>query len=155
AARVYSLELPVSHPSSLFPYTTLFRSLAEVVRREVLPPDEHQRIAVDERHRGEVLLGVVGQLRVERDVGGDLQVVQQQRMAVGRGARDAAGADRGAAAAHVVDDEGLAELLAEAGGELPRKLVGRPAGGVWHDDRDGARRIVLRKRAEAEACREN
>ena len=34
--------------------------------------------------------------------------------------------------------------------ELPRHLIGRPAGRVGHDDGDGARRIGLREGAGAE-----
>src|SRR5205807_4146972 len=85
--------------------------LAQRIGRERLAPDEDQRIAVDERYGCQLLLGVVGKLRIERDVGGDLQVVQEQRIAVRRGARDAARSDRGAAAAHVLDNEALSELL--------------------------------------------
>ena len=66
---------------------------------EVLPPDQHQRVGVDHGDRQEVLLGVERQRLVERDVRGDLQVVDEQRVAVGRRARDALARDVGAAAA--------------------------------------------------------
>ena len=85
--------------------------------------------------------------RIERHVRGDLQVVQQQRVAVGRAARDAAGGDGGAAAADVLDDEVLPELLGKSRRQHARELIGRAAGRVGHDDGDGAARIVLRRAA--------
>ena len=57
--------------------------LAERVRRQRLAPDQHQRVVVDEGDRREVLLGVEGKVRVQRDVGGNLQIVQQQRVPSG------------------------------------------------------------------------
>src|SRR5205807_7128065 len=102
---------------------------------------------VDEAYRRQIALGVVGQLRpIEPDVRRNLQVVQEQRVAVGRRARDAAGSDDGVATAHVLDHKGLAELRAEPRREHARNLVSRPAGGKGHDDGDGLRRIVLSKR---------
>src|SRR5439155_2533401 len=68
---------------------------------------------------------------------------------VRRGARDAPGADGGAAAAYVLDDEALAELLREARPEEPCELVGGTAGGIGNDDGDVLRRIVLGKRDHA------
>ena len=111
---------------------------------ERLAPDQHQRIGVDHGDRQEILLGVERQRLVERDVRRDLQVVDEQRVAVGRRARDALAGDVGAAAADVLDDEILAELGRELGRDLPRHLVGRAAGRVGHDDGDRPRRIGLR-----------
>ena len=98
------------------------------------------------RDRDEVLLGVERQRLVERDVRRNLQIVDEQRVAVGRRARDALAGDVGAAAADVLDDEVLAELGRELRRDLARHLVGRPAGRVGHDDGDGPRRIGLRLR---------
>src|SRR5947209_8072700 len=72
--------------------------------------------------------------------------MEQQRVPVGRGARDAAGADRGAAAAHVLDNEAVPELRGGARREEPRELVGGTAGGIGNDDGDVLRRVVLGKR---------
>ena len=65
-------------------------------------------------------------------------------MAVGRRARHAPGADGRAAAAHVLDDEAVPELLREARGEEPRELVSRSARGIRHDERDVLARVLLR-----------
>ena len=116
----------------------------ERVRRERLASDQHQRVLVDEGDRRQVLLGVETELRIERDIRRNLQVVQQQRVAVLGAARDPAGRDRGAAAADVLDDEILSELLGELRRQHARELVGRPARRIGNDDRDGAARIVLR-----------
>ena len=118
--------------------------LRQRVGGERLAPDQHQRVGVDHGDRHEVLLGVERQRLVERHVGRDLQIVDEQRVAVGRRARDARAGDVGAAAADVLDDEILPELGRELRRDLARDLVGRPAGRVGHDDGDRPRRIGLR-----------
>ena len=107
-------------------------------------PDQHQRIAIDEYDRRQVLLGIERKLLIERHVCGDLQIVQQQRVAVGRRLHDLVGRDDGAAAADVFDDEILLELVCQCGCDLSCGLVGRAAGRVGHDDGDGPARIVVR-----------
>ena len=120
---------------------------------EGLAPDQHQRVGVDHGDRQEILLGVERQRLVERHVRRDLQIVDEQRVAVGRRARDALAGDVGAAAADVLDDEVLAELGRELGRDLPRHLVGRAAGRIGHDDGDRPRRIGLRVRGgDASEC---
>ena len=118
--------------------------LRQRVGFEGLAPDQHQRIGVDHGDRQEILLGVERQRLVERHVGRDLQIVDEQGVAVGRRARDALAGDVGAAAADVLDDEVLAELGRELRADLPRHLVGRAARRIGHDDGDRPRRIGLR-----------
>src|SRR5207237_9072973 len=80
-ARVREVERTLAHMRD---------QLAERVRRQRLAPDEHQRIAVDEAYRRQIALGGVGQLRpLEPELRRNLRVVQEQRVAVGRRARDA------------------------------------------------------------------
>ena len=50
--------------------------------------------------------------------------------------RDAAGCNRGTAAADILDDEVLLQLVLQRLGENARHLVGRSAGRVGHDDGD-------------------
>src|SRR3954452_8658538 len=85
--------------------------LFQRVGLERLAADQHQWIVVDEDDRREVFLSVERQVLVERNVGRDLQIVQQQRVAVWRPAGDTASGDGGGAATHVLDNDVLSELL--------------------------------------------
>jgi hypothetical protein len=125
-----------------------------------LAADQHQRIVVDEDDGREVLLGIERQIVVERDIGRNLQIVQEQRMAVRRRARDPAGGDGGAAAAHILHDEILPELLRQYRRQHARELVGRTTRGIRHDQGDDAARILLcragqRPGEKTENCRCN
>ena len=83
----------------------------------------------------EVLLGVVGELLVERGVGGeDAVVAHQQRVAVGRGMRGLLGGDVAARAGPVLDDERLVQDFLEPLAEDARQHVARPAGREGDDD---------------------
>ena len=70
-------------------------------------------------------------LRRQRDVGAGRE---QQRVAVRRGGRDLAGAERAAGARAVLDHEGLAELGGQMLRAEPRHHVGVAAGAERHDD---------------------
>src|SRR5262249_24418 len=61
----------------------------------------------------------------------------------GGGAGDAGGGNGGSAPAHVLDDEILPELVRQRRRQHARELVGRPAGGIRHDEGDDAARILL------------
>ena len=90
---------------------------------------QHVRHAGDERDRHEVLDRVVRHLRIERRVDRlRADRSHQQRVAVGRRLGDEVGAEVAAGAGLVLDDEGLAEGLAELGRERARQDVGRAAG---------------------------
>ncbi len=117
--------------------------LLERVRLEVLAGDDRHRHRGDEADRREVGLRVVGEIGVERRRRRHADVVQQQRVAVGRGAGRLGGAEGAAGAADVLHDDLLAERLRHRLGDQPGHRVGRPAGGEGHDDRDRPGRIVL------------
>src|SRR6476646_10260029 len=70
--------------------------------------------------------------------------MDEQRVTVGRGMRDPAGRDRGAAAADILDNEVLLELVLQRLGENTRHLVGRSARRVGDNDSDSLARIGLR-----------
>src|SRR5262249_55798087 len=114
------------------------------VRCERFSSRQHQRVLVDEADRREVLLGIEREIWIERYVGGDLQIVQEQRVAVRRRARDPASSDGGAAAAYVLDHEILLELLGKSRREPARDLIRGSAGRIWDDDRDQTARVILR-----------
>ena len=65
------------------------------------------------------------------------------RVAVGRGAREAADADRAAGAADILDNHRLAERSAHLVGHDARGDVGRSARRERHDQRDRARGKIV------------
>ena len=100
----------------------------------------------EQRDRGEILHAV------ERHVGDERVVhrvhahrVEQDRVAVRRRARDRAGADVARAAGAVLDDDRLAHRLMQMQRHDARQNVGRAARRPWHQQRDLAARIGLRK----------
>ena len=84
-----------------------------------------------------------GSVLVERNVRGNLQIVQQQRVTVGRGIGDAVGADDRSAASDVFDDDTLLQFLRKRLRNHARGFISRSAGRIGHDNRDSAARILL------------
>ena len=101
--------------------------------------DQHEAGLRNAADRLEMLrepdLEILEQAFVDR--GGEQR--QQQRVAVGRGARDHLGAEIAAGPGPVLDDELLAEYVAHALSDHPRQDVGRAAGckSDHHPDRPG------------------
>ncbi len=117
--------------------------------------DDEIRIARQQRDRREVLHQIVRQ-RIDRAVGGvRAEVPADDGVAVGRGARDAGGADRAAGAGDIFDHQRLAERDAHPLAEIADDGVGRPAGRERHDHRDRPVRIILRRRASDAAASAN
>src|SRR5262249_26363046 len=81
----------------------------------------------------------------QRDVGRDLQVMHEQRVAVRCSVRDPAGGDDRTTTRHVFDDEILAELLAQEICDNTCRFVGGPARRVGHDDGDSTAWMLLRR----------
>ncbi|MGY3356214.1 hypothetical protein ACVWZK_002877 [Bradyrhizobium sp. GM0.4] len=73
-----------------------------------------------------------------RGVGG-----HQQRVAVGRGARDIGGGDHAVGARLVLDDDADAEGLRQMLRDQPRRGVGAAGGGERQHQRDVAARIIV------------
>ncbi len=96
----------------------------------------------DQRHRHDVLLGVVGQVGVERRIDRVVGRGQQQRVAVGRRLGERVGGDRAAGARPVVDHHALAEGVVDAVGEQPRHDVDRAARGKRHEQPDRPLRVA-------------
>jgi hypothetical protein len=99
---------------------------------------EHHRLGRDLQDRGEVAHRVVGQARQQRRVHHVRDGGEQQGVAVGRGAGDVFGADRGGGAGAILDDDGLAPGLEQLLRQAARDEVHRPAGGDRDDDAYGA-----------------
>ena len=87
------------------------QQLGEIFRRHGRVHYQHQ-IAVDQRRDGnEIAHQAIGLLVVQRFVDGLRARHHQQRVAVGRGVGDQGGADGGAGARPVLDDESLVQRL--------------------------------------------
>ena len=121
--------------------------LDQVFRWQGLLGDQPHRTVRHQRDRLEILH------HVERQgIGGAvdhvrLPVAENNRAAVGRRARDPAGADGAARPGRVFDDDGLPERLPHPVAEDARQRVGRPARRVGHDNGDWPRLKCLRRRA--------
>ena len=109
----------------------------------------------EQRERGEILHAV------ERH-GGEQSVVhgvhahgvEQDGVAVGRRARDRAGADVAGGAGAVLDHDRLAHRLMQMLADDARQDVGRAAGRPRHDQRDRTARIGLREGGRGGEARE-
>ena len=101
--------------------------------------DHHQvERARDQRHRGEILVRVIGQLRVEARIDGIRKRSHQQRVTVRLGGCDRLGADDGAGARLVLDNDAAAEILRHFLRQRARDHVGAAARRKWHHDLDDA-----------------
>src|SRR5262245_44615093 len=103
--------------------------LLDVLRGEVGCDHEHLIALGDLRDRREVLYGVViakGDRRSHHQGAG---VAEQQRVAVGLGARDRFGAERAAGAGAILDDHGLPKDRPKALNHEARRGVDGPPGG--------------------------
>ena len=105
---------------------------------------DHALDVADQRDRLEIVERIIGEALVEQLVARQRPGRgQEQRIAVGRRADDAAGGNVAARADLVLDDETLAEILPELFRDEPRQHVGRGAGGEGHDDGDRPARPAL------------
>src|SRR6516164_4598483 len=95
--------------------------------------------------RDEILFSVEPGLRIQRHGYCHCRIVQQHRVAVGRGAGGAGGADRAAGAADVLDDDLLAERFRHAVLHDARDRIGRAAGRKRRHQRNRMARIGLRR----------
>ena len=103
--------------------------------------DEDVGRATDHRDGREILDRIVGQLAHRRIRAVCAHVADHQRVAVGRGARGCLRADDAAAAALVLDDDGLAKRLLQAFANRPGDEIDAPARLHRRDDLDRLRRV--------------
>ena len=119
--------------------------LLEIVRRQVLARDQHDRHFGDQADGREVGRGVVQGMRVERLA---LRVradgAEHEGVAVGLGFGDALGAGLAAGAADVLNDDVLLQDLAHLRGNDAAEQVGRSAGGERDHHGHRAGREILR-----------
>jgi hypothetical protein len=101
--------------------------------------EDHVRGDGGHARRGEVAVGVPAGIGAQRRVGAVIAgILQQQGVAVGAGAGGGHDADIAVAAGAVLDDDALAEQLAQRLLEQARGEVGAAAGRVGDDQRDRA-----------------
>ena len=107
--------------------------------------EQRHRHRGDQADRREILARVHAELGVEAGVDRERAgMAEQQRVAVGRGARDGARADGAAAAAAVVDDHLLVERVGQLLRHHARHGVDAAAGRIGHHERDIAGRKFSR-----------
>ena len=105
---------------------------------------QHRQVGDDGEHP-EILHRIIGQLLVELLVQHyDRGRSEEQRVAVGLGARRHFGADRALRAGLILDHDGLLEIAGQVIADHAAEHVGRTACGVGHHQLDRARRIVRR-----------
>ena len=95
---------------------------------------EHLRRPHQQRHRGQVLHGIIGKVRIERLGGGQGRVDRNAERVPVRGLGHRVGADGAARAGPVLHHEGLAERRGEVRRHGAARGVGRGARRDRHDD---------------------
>ena len=105
-------------------------------RKAFAAHQDHGHVA-GQRDGFQVAPHIESELAVERGCRGNAHVVQQQGVAVGLGACDAAGADGATGAAQVLDDDLLAQVARHGLGQHAGQHVGGASGRVGNDDGDG------------------
>ena len=117
---------------------------ATVLGRERRIDQQDEGIVVDARDRDDVARDGDSALLIKRHVDGVRGGDKEERVAVGRRARDRLQRQIAAAARPVVDDHRLAEPLRQRLADQARNDVGRAAGGNEDDQSHRPRRIGLR-----------
>src|SRR5262245_47803346 len=98
----------------------------------------------DHRYRGEILLGVEGQLRINTWINDMAGRHQQQRVTVRRRLGGGGRAERAASATAIVDHHRLAQARMQLLAEDAADNIGAAACRVWHDEPDRSRRERFR-----------
>ena len=115
-------------------------SLRHGVAGDLVVGDDDAGLGRQDRDRRDLLGRVVGQVLVEQRIGGERTGDgHAQRVAIGRGAGHRRGADIAARAGLVLDDERLAQALAQLVVDQPGHDIGRRAGTIRHDHLDRVR----------------
>src|SRR5262249_42115566 len=98
----------------------------------------------DHRYRGEILLGVEGQLRINTWINDMAGRHQQQRITVRRRLGGGGRAERAASATAIVDHHRLAQARMQLLAEDAADNIGAAACRVWHNEPDRPRRERFR-----------
>ena len=118
--------------------------LGDGLRRNVRVNHQHEGQVAGTRDRRKVLHRIVGQALEQIGIGRMRGVGRhQQRVAVGRGARDIGRRDHAVGARLVLDDDADAERLRQMLRDQPRRGVGAAAGRKRQHQRDVAARPIV------------
>ena len=119
--------------------------LSESARRQCGARHKDGSGVIDEPDRDEILFGIDAKIAVKRHARRQRNLVQQERVPVGRGARCVARGNHPSGSADVLDDDLLAERLRHAVLNDARDRVGYAAGRERHNECDGTAGIGLRR----------
>ena len=141
-----------SKGQSVGPRLAVGDQLGQVLEARLGVDDQEDRRQHGHRHRLQVL-ALVGQFAEQRFRGRIGRRRVEEGVAVARGMRDELVGEAGARARPVLDDELLAETIAEILGKDPQRDVVGPAGPVGRYHPDIARGpIALRESGQGRAC---
>ena len=119
--------------------------LRESARRQCGARHKDGRGVIDEPDRDEILFGIDAEIAVKRHACRQSNLVQQERIAVGRGARCVARGNHPPGSADVLDHDLLAERLRHAVLNDARDRIGYAAGRERHHEGNGTAGIDLRR----------
>src|SRR5262245_31296112 len=108
--------------------------------------DYDEGVADDARDRRDIADEIEVELLIKRRIDGVVRCGKEEGIAIWGSADDRLGAEIGASAGPVFDDERLAEPLRQPLADHARDDVSRAARGKWHDQTHRPRRIGLRPR---------
>src|SRR5262245_27546636 len=108
--------------------------------------DYDEGVADDARDRRDIADEIEVELLIKRRIDGVVRCGKEEGIAIWGSADDRLGAEIGASAGPVFDDEWLAEPLRQPLADHARNDVSRAARGKWHDQTHRPRRIGLRLR---------
>jgi len=122
------------------------KQLLQAIRRNAFAADDQKRTARNQGDRFEIVLHVVVQ-GIDGAVGNVRgPIAFDQRVAIGRRARDPADADAAGRAWRVFNDDGLAKRSGHAPGDNARNRIGAAACGIRDHERNGTRWVIRRCR---------
>src|SRR5262245_44734782 len=106
--------------------------------------DYDEGVADDARDRRDIADEIEVELLIKRRIDGVVRCGKEEGIAIWGSADDRLGAEIGASAGPVFDDEWLAEPLRQPLADHARNDVSRAARGKWHDQTHRPRRVGLR-----------
>src|SRR6516162_7182623 len=120
--------------------------LCERICRERFTAYDHQRAVIDKTNSDQILFHVKWRFGEQRNVGGERQLIDKNRISVSGCAGDAASPDHAATPTNILDEDTLAERAPHVLSDQACRHIGASASRIGHDDGDISRREILRLR---------